>query len=278
MSASASVESSDSSAPELIYTSHLPGTAPAFAEALAALRTYLFDATLFNCKAYTALHDYKECESAAMDERKANGTWIGVHKHLDAMLGWDEYEDSEDNAPRTASGWGRQWGSLVHTELSTLATQIDLRNAAELVQPLTRWLVRYLAHRDWIACGADVPIWSFDNCSTCTEADLVVLDRAAERLIVIELKTGYEDDVAYEKRPDARPIDPAGFPNNARWRHQHQLAWMVHHLRKRLPANVRVDGCVLRASHARGVLAPEWLDERLLGHYERTYAVAASEK
>lgn len=253
-----------------LYSSPLGEDAPPFSEAFAFGRQPLFDVELLDEKVCVEFRKYADAVRKASAQRKSHAVWCGVHKHLADVCGWPDAETGD--AP--SGNWDKRKGRLVHAEVARAATDVRWKPTDMHLHRVSRMVIRHLAHREWEMLDADVPIWSFDKRHVCTEADLICLDRTGKRIILIELKTGY--DQAYDKRLSECVIEQADgeqIGDTKRTRTQMQLGWMVHHLRARLPADVQVDGVVLRASLGAGVRELEWLDERIERHFANAYPV-----
>lgn len=223
------------------------------------------------------------------DAKRSRGRlWRGLTSYLSDLLGWkrrwqavflEEKEQSEMGAvvARRADN-GKPYFSSIETgrrvddELHTLCTRE--RNQAPPsadIHPYSKWFIQYCYQRAWLMCGAQVPLWSDDVMTPVrTQADAIVYDLVHRRFILIELKTGYDND--YETLLHVRePGDQ--FDDSYYWCHQHQLGWMVHKVAKTLvsAAGVEPTGVVLRVSECVGVRRPHEVEASIVRYYSETH-------
>ena len=152
-------------------------------------------------------------------------------------------------------------GRRVDAEIVALAN--DEHMLPVPVHDYTRWFVQYCYHRRWLVCGTQVPLWQN---RTRTQADVICWDLDREVFVLIELKTGYDND--YEQ-PMRRALVGEPFEDSHYWRHQLQLGWMYHQLQHALCVNnIAPEAYVLRISAHSGVREPHALHRRVIKYYE----------
>jgi hypothetical protein len=128
----------------------------------------------------------------------------------------------------------------------------------------------YLYQRQWLPLEAQVPLWSADQTTVCTWADILCYDlQRPGRLMLIELKTGYTRHYT-----DVLSIVSGRVAHTAYNLHQMQLGWMQARLAsvcKRYPAIEGVDGYVLRINSEEGIPAPFPLDAYARDYFAGVY-------
>ena len=244
-------------------------------------------------------------------KRSRSRHWRGLTAYLSDLLGWKRrwqavFIEEKEQCEMAGGGGGSvastsrhsgadvdkkryssmETGRRVDRELQSLSARTSLMRRDEL-HPYTVWFIQYCYQRQWLMCGAQVPLWSDDVMTPVrTQADAIVYDLAHRRFILIELKTGYDND--YEQLLHVRePGDQ--FDDSYYWCHQHQLGWMLHKLRHVLVSSGggggggggggdgdggderAPTGVVLRISDCVGVRAPHWIEPTIERYYSETH-------
>lgn len=92
---------------------------------------------------------------------------------------------------------GRERGRCIHNQLAAHIASASEPNAINTLHSGARAVLRYVRESNWIFVGANLPVcdprqrynrWA-------TEIDLVAIDPANDALVLIELKTGYDNGV-----------------------------------------------------------------------------------
>lgn len=195
----------------------------------------------------------------------AHGHTRGLLHHIRTVQGWHNDADDDENGLRLLES-GRshsscEIGSTVDRELQLLMTE-DV-----VVHRYTRWLVIYFCQRQWVPCAFQTPIWAD---GVRTYADIIVYDTRRARFLLIELKTGYDNNYDTVLR-ERSAYDY--FTKTLRTMCHLQLGWMYFEL-DRAAHPWPLDACVLRVSSARGVRRPEPLMDAVLAYYRMEYAKA----
>lgn len=204
-----------------------------------------------------------------------DGTGSGLLAHLSDAWGWatSPFEiGAEFRASRGPAGSSLNIGSAVDAEIGALIL------SAPLLRPphqYTCMLLEFLRERNWLPLASQIPLWNRSN-TIYTFIDLLAYDIAAQQLILIELKTGF--DHAYETPICAEQSDSDVFVDTHRMRHQQQLCWMQAileaDLAPLLPASdesVPVRGCIVRVSAAGGVREPDWSNDEIRTYFTQIY-------
>lgn len=205
-----------------------------------------------------------------------DGTGSGLLAHLRDAWGWTTrpFEiGAEFRASLGLAGSSLNIGCAVDAEIGALIL------SAPLLQPphqYTCMLLEFLRERNWLPLASQIPLWNRSN-TIYTFIDLLVYDIAAQQLILIELKTGF--DHAYETPicADANSGSEV-FVDTHRMRHQQQLCWMQAileaDLAPLLPASDElpaVRGCIVRVSAAGGVREPDWSNDEIRAYFAQIY-------
>jgi hypothetical protein len=185
------------------------------------------------------------------------------HKRRSVLAGPTAMRQHKGTQKRECSRWGSDHGTRVHGELESFTnclrelgtekgTALFNRKHAD-PDPCTVYLVDYCARHQWLPLAAEFMLWD-EVARVATSADLLVMDCRANRLVLVELKTGYEDE-EYGPLPSdptfCAPLDRlTNCPLN---RHQLQLLAMCLMLRRRY--NLAIDeACVLRVCPKLGAI------------------------
>ena len=264
------------------YRSHLTAPPPQpYAAARAYFQQYWSASDAFFAKhpALDAFRKWMRSVDAQDAIKSRDRTASGLLNHLAELQQWPVTREEIEEATaqklhkKGRARSNRENGCRVDDELVKLARGRKLKASA--AYRYTKWVVTYLAQRGWIACGAQVPLWISNN-TVRTWADLIVYDTREKRIILIELKTGYDN--YYDRELSRYNPGTMLVRDTARTRHQFQLGWMANRLRQELPESVRIDACVLRVSSDEGVRAPEWLIDEIKVYYEVVYEWADEEQ
>ncbi len=134
-----------------------------------------------------------------------------------------------DRLKRTCPKWGKAHGSVVHKEISRICKAVSnfgvkkIRKKKGYDDCTTRFL-RFLSINKWIPVMSELPVGDA-NLGVATACDLLVIDAVSKELILVEIKTGYEDQeygpVAGDKRL------PFGLMDCPRDKHALQVAGTV---------------------------------------------------
>ncbi len=242
---------------------------------------------------YPDIEKYLRVEHELRDEdakRRKRRDGRGLTAYLSDLLGWrrrwqatffeeKEQEEMGSSSARPHFSPNNTAGKVFYSSLKTgrlVDEQIERLSRGETVaraeiHAYTKWFIQYLYQRQWVMCGAQVPLWSVDEITpVSTRADALVYDLVNECFCLIELKTGYDND--YEALLHLRePGDQ--FDDSYYWCHQHQLGWMMHKIERRLVSvkNVAPTGIVLRISECVGVRAPHLMDADVALYYHETH-------
>ena len=216
----------------------------------------------------------------ADDKRRRRRDGRGLTSYLSDLLGWKrrwhaafmehkERDEMGESGASTVFHSSIKIGRLVDEQLEQLS---QCKPVAD-VHPYAKWFIQYLYTRSWVMCGAQVPLWDdSDTAGVSTRADAIVYDLAQRRFLLLELKTGYDNDytrLLHEREPGDR------FDDSYYWCHQHQLGWMLHKLLPRLisaDSNTPPTGVVLRISDAVGVRQPHPMHADVLAYYCNAHA------
>lgn len=194
-----------------------------------------------------------------------NRTGSGLLLHLSTAWQWHTgAPGAEFRAQLGVPGSCTELGQLVDAELSALILGADIP-PPHLYTHLV--LDAFRAHQ-WLPVAAQVPLWHRSK-TTYTFIDVLAYDCVNDRLVLIELKTGY--DHGYDVPIADQASDSDMFVDSHRTRHQQQLCWMLVVLRAELPPETPLVGCVLRVSESAGVREPEWAEPELCAFFEQVY-------
>lgn len=173
----------------------------------------------------------------------------------------------KNNAPyelqkitRSCPTYGSMHGTIVHSEMAHCVEAISKpeRMIQELIDkvpspdPCTIRILETLRLKGWIPLGSELPIWD-STMNIATAIDLVAMDIHEQELIVIELKTGYENEEYMEIDGDPLMLYPCDSlrdcPDN---RHQMQLMTTLLILKKGYDIDVDAAYVVNTCSKRRG--------------------------
>lgn len=252
------------------YRSHLKSaTPPTYETALAFFKTLSDNAPTHE---YPMLGKFQIwlAEQQRRDTRnyKAHGATRGLVHHIYVMQNWM----SGVKVPITASNEralsSTEIGIRVDDELEALF------NGRSIARPhaYTVWLIMYLYERRWLPCAFQTPLWSADDKSLRTKADIIVYDTVNARFALLEQKTGYDNNynVVMGKRS---PYDY--FAHTRRIVCHLQLGWMYFEMaRTRHPWPL--DAYVVRVSSRQGVRQPEPLDDSVYRYYKHEHTEAGT--
>lgn len=212
------------------------------------------------------------------------GNWSasGLLRHLGLLLRWPttdaEWRDAYASGSTVAREREKGERARSNKELGQRADREVIAVINDRVPPLasslhnySKWFFMYLFQRRWLPLDAQLPLWSADNRTVRTWADVVCYDLRAQRLVLIELKTGY----AYHY-DDLLTIGASGpLAHTARNQHQMQLGWMHARLCE-LTATENIDAYVVRVNTEEGVPEPHALDEAARAYFATTYKLVNS--
>lgn len=134
----------------------------------------------------------------------------------------------------------------------------------------TIWLIMYFYERGWMPCAFQVPLWTADNTTLRTKADIVIYDTQGSRFALIEQKTGY--DYNYDTITKAKTAYDY-FPRTRRVMCHLQLGWMYFEM-ARTKHPWPLDAFVVRVSSRAGVRRPERLDVEVHKFYVHEHTEA----
>lgn len=214
---------------------------------------------------------------AADKLNEANKTFSGLLPHLGRLFDWPitetDWAEAKAEGRIVMSGGGERARS--NTDLGVRADDEVIKvikNEPLLSKELhryTRWVFMYLYQRQWLPIDAQLPLWSDDKRTVRTWADIVCFDLVHNRLVVVELKTGYAYNYdALQSR--SRVLEAV--PDTAHNRHQMQLGWMCAQLSKAAAARqLPVTGFVVRVNSLDCIPAPFELENDAREYFTRTY-------
>ncbi len=231
------------------------------------------------------LHAYAKLSAelkATHARNRGSASASGLIKHLGQLMNWPVTGEQWDEARRLGQvlpqSRMKRERARSNTELGKRADQEITAVINDFVSPLakslhryTKWFFMYLYQRQWMPLDAQLPLWSEDNATVFTWADVVCYDltRPGGALVLIELKTGYT--YRYFQPLTANPY--ATIVHTPYNQHQMQLGWMQWRLAS-LAATKGievVDGYVLRVNSVEGVPSPYALDEQPRQYFATVY-------
>jgi hypothetical protein len=148
---------------------------------------------------------------------------------------------------RSCPTYGSMHGTIVHSEIAHCIDAIrkpermihELIDKVPSPDPCTIRILEILKLKGWIPLESEVPIWDSDM-KIATAIDLVAMDVLAQELIIIELKTGYENEEYMEIDGDPFMLYPCeslrDCPDN-----RHQLQLMMTLLILKVGYNIDID-------------------------------------
>ena len=211
-------------------------------------------------------------ESEAMHQvNMQDGTGGGLLEHLRLAWHWAttgaEF-GSAYRASRGTPGSSTELGQMVDAEMTALIV------GSKLVQPAHAYTVRlleFLQQRNWVPLATQVPLWHRSN-TIYTFVDLMAYDVVGKRLLLLELKTGFDHGYDTPIRNSDISTDDV-FVDSLHTRHQQQLCWMHVVLEHELKSSSggKLASCILRVSEQAGVREPDWSNSELLAFFKYTY-------
>lgn len=211
----------------------------------------------------------KRCRDAAIEAVKDTRSWSGLLPALQRAF------ELAEHPMRTSQKYYRTTSSI------DLGLQVEDELAAAMKgstaprHRVTQWLIDFCAERKWRLIAAQVPL--IDPVSRVrTRMDFLAHDEVKHKLVVIELKTGYDSGYRARlanKRPRLLHIN---MPDSHETRHVLQLAWMDWVLEKCVGvARDQFYSCIVRVANDPriGVRAPKPLPAWALK--KRDYIVGA---
>ncbi len=235
--------------------------------------------------AHPLLVEYEKLAARLHETHRINSdSWgaSGLLRHLGLLLGWP-VTDAEWKAV-VASGntmpREREKGERARSnkELGKRADREIIATINDQVAPLasslhrySKWFFMYLYQRRWLPLDAQLPLWSADQRTVRTWADVVCYSLEERRLVLIELKTGY----AYHYT-DVLTLGGGGpIEHTAYNQHQMQLGWMHARLTE-LAGTEEIDAYVVRVNSEEGIPRPHPLDDLARDYFANSYPLLNS--
>lgn len=257
-------------------------------------------------RAYVSLDKEMRANDVLM-QKKCN-RWVGLIRHLQTVVGFPSLDDvstterSENGAnpnKKSKSTWRYaiepnrtkyESATKSHSTKETgIAIDDQLRDIfllkpvpKESIHPYTLWLIYYFYQRAWLPCGFQLPIWSKDikeaagsHDAVCSPVDIIVFDLAQRCFVMLELKTGYDNNYNTKILKEGKEFFwMQDKPDTFFWRHQHQLGWMYENLHKNLDhitPGKPTNAYILRVSDVNGVRSPMSLSHHIRAFYTDIY-------
>ena len=135
---------------------------------------------------------------------------------------------------RTCKTWGSIHGKKVHKQISKIIGKITSGKSIKLnsnLDPCTLRILNLFCIKSWIPFVTEFQIFD-ESSSVATAIDFCVFDTEKSKIILIELKTGYETQ-EYGELPEDEYMKHINIKNCPLNRHMLQLLWMQLVLEKR---------------------------------------------
>jgi len=196
-----------------------------------------------------------------------DSTASGLLPHLQDAWAWNTGRvGTEFRASLGVPGSCRELGQLVDAQITALLCGADIPEWHDY----TTSVLQYMCDHHWIPVAAQSPLWHRSN-TIYTFIDLLAYDIINKRIVLIELKTGF--DHAYDTPIADGLCEGDVFVDTHHMRHQQQLCWMLNVLAADLPPETSIVGCILRVSAAEGVRPADWADASITAYFHQTYIV-----
>ena len=161
---------------------------------------------------------------------------------------------------------GEKHGKLVHAQVCRFTKSFSKRNVKmklpmTTLDPCTIRILNLFITKGWVPVMSELPIYN-EDWRTATSIDLIVVELTTSKIIVIEIKTGYEEEEYGEHPTDKVMRTPMNHVINCpKNRHVMQLLGMLIMLKNRYGVSVD-DAFVLRScAKMRGAVLvnmPSW--------------------
>jgi hypothetical protein len=172
------------------------------------------------------------------------------------------------NQKSTCGSFGKEHGDRVHSEIEIFIKRpkdVPFESVLPDPDPCTLRLIKYLVDKKWVPILSEFPIWNEDM-KVATKVDLIVYEATTGRLILLELKTGYEWEEYGPKKSDNKFFPPLTEVTNCPMNmHLLQAAVMDIMLRKKygfIADEVRVLRAMPKAKCARSYKLPLWCTKK----------------
>lgn len=253
------------------YRSHLTATSygratePTFAEALHFFTSiHRRDATVKKEIQGDKLRSFVMWRATQLRRDRANslarGNTGGLRDHIKIVHGWQD--DRKDNNRKRKHGTpasSTDIGSRVDKQLEHLFSGGQVAD----MHLYTRWVITYLAHRQWLPLECQLRLWPRDNQSFHTAVDMIAFDLTRQCFILIELKTGYAHNYnVVVRKATATEV----FGKTDRNLCHLQAGWMFFEM-VRSGCPQPLEAYVLRVNNIDGVRKPEPVDRRVIEYY-----------
>lgn len=187
------------------------------------------------------------------DKRGNHHLYTGLTKKLKRLL----YPDLEENPwykergarqpahyqpkyKRVCEKFGKDHGTQVHSEIEIFVNEYKRTNTFRSFElrvphpdPCTSRIIQTCLDKNWYPVSAEFKIYD-EDARTATAVDMIVVDQNSWKLVLIEVKTGYEDEVYGPHAQDSkfkRPFEK--ITNCPLFRHQFQLVSMMIMIQKK---------------------------------------------
>lgn len=141
---------------------------------------------------------------------------------------------------------GSRHGKKVHSQIDKVVKKLREGKPLKLsssTDPCTIRVLNVFISKRWLPVASELAIYDEES-KVATAIDVVVFDIVKKELIIIELKTGYENEEYGDLEEDDR-MDLINVKNSPRNRHMLQLLWMCLILKKKYGIHVD-DAYILR--------------------------------
>lgn len=171
----------------------------------------------------------------------------------------------------------KEHGDLVHNQVQQYVSLLKKRSSLETIKDVvadfdkcSNRVIALLHQKGWTPVFSEYPLF-FDDVGVATKADLIVYEKSTGKLILIELKNGYEDEeygpVEGDKIYDMPSFEIRDCPKN---RHFLQLMCTGMMMDKTFHANPDksyIVRCRPKMRDIECIEAPKWIKSRELKAY-----------